>query len=91
MKRFLTLTIAVAAALWISGFNVAAAQGHGNGGSHGQKPAQTGLEHAEATANPHGVQHGIENAETKQAAHKHKKSGKAKGKHKTHHPESASH
>jgi hypothetical protein len=55
---------------------------HGRGGG---KPATTGLEHAETKANSHG-QRGIENAETKQAAHKngHKDKDKNK-KHKKHH------
>jgi hypothetical protein len=91
MKRFITLTVSLAVALWFSGLAFAAAQGHRNAGSQGQKPAQTGLEHGEAKANPKGVQHGIENAETKQATHKHKKAVKAKGKHKTKHPSVAAH
>ncbi|PYV99950.1 MAG: hypothetical protein DMG86_13580 [Acidobacteria bacterium] len=91
MKRFITLTFSLAVALWISGLTFAVAQGHRNGGSHGQKPAQTGLEHGEAKANPKGVQHGIENAEAKQTAHKHKKFAKAKGKHKTKHSSVAAH
>jgi hypothetical protein len=60
---------------------IAFAQGHGHG-----KPATTGIEHAEATANSHGDR-GIENAESKQAAHKgqHTNHGKHKGKgHKKH-------
>ena len=59
MKK-LALALSFVAALWILGLNTAAAQGHR--GSHG-KPSQTGVEHAEAVANPKGVQHGIENAE----------------------------
>jgi hypothetical protein len=51
------------------------AQGHGG---HG-KPAVTGIEHAETVANPHGVSHGIDNAEAKQAEQsKAKKSKKGK-------------
>jgi hypothetical protein len=86
MKRLITLLAAVVVATGMSG--MASAQGkHGQG-----KPATTGLEHAETTANPNG-QRGIENAEAKQAEHdqdkdktkskkakKHK--GKAKGKQK---------
>ncbi len=81
MKK-LAFTLSSLAAFWIAG-NTAAAQGHG--GSHG-KPSQTGVEHAETVANPKGVQHGIDNAETKQSLHKGSVTtkGKAKGKHKHH-------
>ncbi len=89
MKRFITLTVSLAVALWFSGLAFAAAQGHRNAGSQGQKPTQTGLEHGEAKANAKGVQHGIETAETKQAVHKHKQTAKAKGKHKTKHSSAA--
>jgi hypothetical protein len=58
----------------------AAAQGHG-------KPSQTGIEHTETVANPKGVEHGIDNAESKQAAHH--KSAKAR-KHKSHKKAAAS-
>jgi len=89
MKR-LALALSFVAALWVSGLNTAAAQGH----SGGHKPSQTGLEHAETVANPKGVQHGIENAEAKQSLHKSSKKtskGKAKGRHKSHNHSSASH
>ena len=80
MKRLITVLAAVVVTLGMSG--VASAQKHGQG-----KPATTGLEHAEATANPHG-ERGIENAEAKQALHKDadkdKDKSKAKGKHKKH-------
>lgn len=46
----------------------------------GKKPEEKGLEHAEQVANPEGVTHGIENAETKQREHRLKgESGSAKG------------
>ena len=81
MKRLITLLAAAVVAIGMSG--IASAQGKKGGG----KPATTGLEHAEATANPHG-ERGIENAEAKQALHKDpdkdKDKGKAKGKHKKH-------
>ena len=75
MKRVITLLATVVVAIAMSGW--ALAQGpRGGVGRHGGspgggvgRPATTGLEHAEATANPHG-QRGIENAEAKQAAHK---------------------
>ena len=81
MKRCVTLLAAVVVAIGMLG--IASAQSkHGRG-----KPATTGLEHAESTANPHG-QRGIENAEAKQAEHKDqdkdKGKGKAKGNHKKH-------
>lgn len=82
MKRLITLLTTVVVAIAMSG--TASAQKHGGG-----KPATTGLEHAESTANPHG-QRGIENAEAKQAEHKDqdkdkdKGKAKAKGKHKKH-------
>ena len=63
MKRLITMLVAVVLGIATSG--TAAAQGKHGGG----RPATTGLEHAEARANPHG-QRGIENAEAKQAAHK---------------------
>ncbi|SRR5216683_302371 len=89
MKR-LALTLSFVAASWILGLTTAAAQGR----SGGHKPSQTGVEHAETVANPMGVQHGVENAERKQALHKDSKKtnkGKAKGKHKARKPSSASH
>jgi hypothetical protein len=82
MKRLLTTLATVVIALGMSG--VASAQKRGQG-----KPTTIGLEHAEATANPHG-ERGIENAEAKQAEHKDPDKGKdmdkgkAKGKHKKH-------
>jgi hypothetical protein len=79
MKR-LALALSLVAALWMSGLTQAAAQGRRGGQG---KPPQTGVEHAETVANPKGVQHGIENAETKQGLHKGSKrtsKGKAKGK-----------
>jgi len=76
MKKSLILGISFAVLVWISGMTSAAAQGHGRG-QGGGKPATTGLEHAENTANPHGVNHGIENAEAKQ--------GNRKKHHKKHH------
>ncbi len=80
MKRLITVLAAAVVALGISG--TASAQKHARG-----RPATTGLEHAEATANPHG-ERGIENAEAKQAQHKdldkNKHQGKAKGKTKKH-------
>ena len=92
MKRLITLLATVVVALAMSG--MASAQGKKGGGG---KPATTGLEHAEATANPNG-QRGIENAEAKQAEHKdpdkgHKDAdkGKAKGKQKKHKKHNQSH
>jgi hypothetical protein len=78
MKKSLMLVLSFSVALWFSGIALAA-QGRGGG-----KPASTGLEHAEATANSKGVENGIENAESKQGkentdASKSNK-GKAKGK-----------
>ena len=79
MKRFITLLATAVVAIGMSG--IALAQGKKGAG----RPATTGLEHAEATANPHG-ERGIENAEAKQAMHKDQNQhmGKAKGKHKKH-------
>jgi hypothetical protein len=81
MRRLITLLAAVVVAIGMSA--TASAQGKKGGG----KPASTGLEHAEATANSHGDR-GIENAEVKQAEHKDtdkdKDKGKATGKHKKH-------
>ncbi len=86
----LALALAFVAALWIAGLNTATAQGHS--GSHG-KPSQTGVEHAETVANPKGVQHGIDNAETKQSLHKGslKTISKTKGKHKHQKHQGAAH
>jgi len=81
MRRLITLVTTVVVAIAMSG--MATAQGKHGGG----RPATTGLEHAEATANSHG-QRGIENAESKQAEHKDKDrdndKDNAKGKHKKH-------
>ena len=71
MKKMATLVLSLAVTGWGTS---AFAQGHG-------RPATTGLEHAEATANPHGDR-GIENAESKQAAHKHHEHHTNFGKHK---------
>jgi hypothetical protein len=75
MKKVAALVLSVAVTAWGT---AAFAQGHGHG-----RPATTGIEHAEATANPHGDR-GIENAESKQAEHKnlnhHTNHGKHKGK-----------
>jgi hypothetical protein len=83
MKQLITLLATAVVAIGMSG--IGSAQGKKGGG----KPATTGLEHAETTANPQG-ERGIENAEAKQALHKDqdkdKDNGKAKakGKHKKH-------
>jgi hypothetical protein len=78
MKKSATFILSLAMALYGSSV---AAQGHGRG-----RPAQTGLEHAEAKANANG-QRGIENAEAKQARDKDdsgKKLAKGKSKGKKH-------
>ncbi len=87
MKRLITLVATVVVAIAMSG--MASAQGKKGGGG---RPATTGLEHAEGTANPNG-QRGIENAEAKQAEHKDPDKGKAKakGKHKQHKKNNKSH
>lgn len=72
MKRLTTTLLTLVIAIGLSG--TALAQ-HGKGRGPGKT---TGLEHAEATANPHG-QKGIENAESKQAVHKKHR------RHKKHH------
>jgi hypothetical protein len=83
MNRFITAFAAVVVTISMS--TMASAQRRHGGG----RPASTGLEHAEGTANPHG-QRGIENAEAKQAEHKDKDKdkdkgkAKGKGKHKKH-------
>lgn len=78
MKKITTLALSLAITVCgTTGF----AQGHGHGRS-----TRTGIERAEATANSHGDR-GIENAESKQAAHrgKHTNHGKHKSKgHKKH-------
>ena len=79
MKKSATLILSLAMALY--GFSVPAAQGHARG-----RPAQAGLEHAEAKANANG-QRGLENAEAKQARDKDdsgKKLAKGKSKGKKH-------
>jgi len=82
VRKLSTWVLSFAVALCISGFNPAAAQGRAG---HG-KPAQTGLEHAETVANPEGVQHGIENAESKQGkTDNESKESTKKLKHKKHH------
>ena len=88
MKK-LALALAFVAALCFSALT-ATAKGHS--GSHG-KPSQTGVEHAETVANPKGVQHGIDNAETKQSLHKGslKTISKTKGKHKHQKHQGAAH
>jgi len=79
MKRLFTTFFAMVMAIGMSG-TALAQHGKGKGGG---KPATTGLEHAETTANPHG-QKGIENAETKQAQHKKHKSRKHHKHHNSH-------
>jgi len=80
MKKSLMLALSFSLALWFSGMTQAAAQGHGGG-----RPASTGLEHAEATANSKGVEQGIENAESKQGKEDASNSkSKAKGKRHKH-------
>jgi hypothetical protein len=73
-------------------FSALTATAKGHSGSHG-KPSQTGVEHAETVANPKGVQHGIDNAETKQSLHKGslKTISKTKGKHKHQKHQGAAH
>jgi hypothetical protein len=85
MKRLITLLATVVVAIAMSG--MASAQGKKGGGG---KPATTGLEHAEGTANANG-QRGIDNAEAKQAEHKDPDKGKAKGKQKKHKKHNQSH
>lgn len=81
MKKLCTLVLSFAVMLWISGFNLAVAQGRGQG-----RPSQTGLEHAETVANSEGVQHGIENAESKQGkTGNESQESTSKSKHKKHH------
>jgi len=82
VRKLSTLALSFAVALSISSFNPAVAQGRGG---HG-KPAETGVEHAETVANPEGVQHGIENAESKQGkTDNDSKESTKKLKHKKHH------
>ena len=71
MKRLFTLLATLMIAIFMCA--TASAQ-HGKGKG---KPATTGVDNAETKANAHG-QRGLENAESKQAAHK-------KKKHKKHH------
>jgi hypothetical protein len=84
MKKIATALLCAAVLLLMSASAIA--QGRGKG-----KPDSTGVEHAESTANPQGVSHGIENAETRQAADKQANHGKHQGKHKgkTHHKKTA--
>ncbi len=86
MKKIAAILLCAAVLLLMSGNALAQTRGKG-------KPDSTGLEHAESTANAQGVSHGIENAETKQAAQKDtdKNHGKHKGKHKgkKHHKKTA--
>ena len=77
MKKSATLVLSLVLAL--CGYSAALGRGQ-------RKPAQTGLEHAETTANAKG-QRGIENAEAKQARDKDdsgKKTDKGKLKGKKH-------
>lgn len=76
MKLLMTILATVLLGAVLS--PVALAQ-HGRGAG---RPATTGLERGETRANSHG-QRGIENAESKQAAHKKGHQGKSK-KHKKH-------
>jgi hypothetical protein len=78
MKRRFTVLVALVISIAMSGMASAQRRGHSSGmNSSGMsgRPATTGLDHAETKANTHG-QRGIENAEEKQAAHKHKKQKK---------------
>lgn len=75
MRKLFSAVLAMAVMIFMTGLSTAAAQGKsggkvGKGGASSGRPATTGIEHAESTANPHGASHGIENAESKQAAHK---------------------
>ena len=72
MRKLFSAVLAMAVIIFMTGLSTAAAQGKsgGKGGASSGRPATSGMEHAESTANPHGVSHGIENAESKQAAHK---------------------
>jgi len=69
-RRFI---VALVLSIAISG--IASAQRRGHSSGQMGRPATTGLDHAETRANTHG-QRGIENAEEKQAVHKHKKQKK---------------
>ena len=83
MKRRFTVLVALVISIAMSGIASAQRRGHSSGmnnsgmNSSGMsgRPATTGLDHAETKANTHG-QRGIENAEEKQAVHKHKKQKK---------------
>ena len=72
MKKFFSTMLSLAVIVFMTGLGTAVAQkGGGRGPSPGAgRPATGGIEHAETKANPQGVSHGIENAESKQAAHK---------------------
>jgi len=89
MKKILIVVISFAVMIWVAGISTAAAQGRGRGQGAG-KPASTGLEHAEATANAHG-QKGIENAEAKQARTDKGQNSIARGKKKGHHKKHKKH
>jgi hypothetical protein len=82
MRKF-GLSLAIVAAISLAAIHDSAAA-QGRGGAHGNKPATTGIEHAETKANTNGVNHGLDNAESKQATHKNTDPGKAKGKRKHH-------
>ena len=82
MKRQFTVLVALVISIAMSGIASAQRNGHSSGMNSGMnnsgmsgRPATTGLDHAETKANTHG-QRGIENAEEKQAVHKHKKQRK---------------
>jgi len=82
MKRRFTVLVALVISIAMSGIASAQRRGHSSGMTSGMnnggmsgRPATTGLDRAETKANTHG-QRGIENAEDKQAAHKHKKQKK---------------
>jgi len=82
MKRRFTVLVALDISFAMSGMASAQRRGHSSAMNSGmnnsgmsRKPATTGLDHAETKANTHG-QRGIENAEEKQAVHKHKKQKK---------------
>jgi hypothetical protein len=82
MKRRFTVLVALVLGIAMSGIASAQRRGHSSSMNSGTntsgmsgRPATTGLDHAETKANTHG-QRGIENAEEKQAAHKHKKQKK---------------
>jgi hypothetical protein len=82
MKRRFIGLVALVISIAMSGIASAQRRGHSSSMNSGMnnsgmsgRPATTGLDHAETKANTHG-QRGIENAEEKQAAHKHSKKQK---------------